>query len=95
LCRQHRFQTRYAGLKLAIFDTGFLGHRADGFEFFTLDNIEVAQHALTLAADHAVYFALDALGSTGGVCHELGKFIKQTIGGLGHHRSRCKILVEH
>src|SRR5882762_9466409 len=54
------FQGRNAGLQRLVFLAREAGHVLDRVELLALDEIEVAQDALSLVADHGIDLALDA-----------------------------------
>ncbi len=53
-------------------------------ELLALDQVEVAQPLLRLRLEHGIDFALDALCDAGGIIHQAGDLVEETVAGLGH-----------
>ena len=60
------------------------GHRLDRLELLARHDVHVAQHALALSTNEGRNLALHALRGAGGVRHQLGDLVKETVVGLGH-----------
>src|SRR5947208_13996522 len=61
-------------------------HVLDRLELLALDQIEVAQPALRLVAEHGVELTPHARRDAGGVVHQARHFVEKTVAGLGHRR---------
>ena len=83
-----RFKRRDPGLERFIFFTREPCHVFDGFEFFALDDIQIAQKPLGLVAEQRLEFAAHALSNTGGIVHQPGNFVEKSIRCLHHVRLR-------
>src|SRR5262249_54817781 len=79
-----RLQGREPGPQHLVLLTRQPGHILDRLELLALDQIEVAQPLLGLGLEHGIDLALDALRDTGGIVHQAGDLIEETVAGLGH-----------